>query len=155
MTIIDDLPLLGRSSRYGRLVADLVKYGFASVAALALDFVTLLFFYKIVGLNYLVAAAIGFLSGLALVYALSVRYVFGDRRRLGARHEIAGFLITGVAGLALTEGLMHFFVDYACVSVALAKIPTAGVVFVFNFTARRTLLFSAPAPAGNDASATP
>lgn len=127
-----------------RLVVDLVKYGFASAAALTLDFATLMFLYKSLGINHLVAAAIGFLAGLALVYALSVRYVFVDRRRLDARAEIAGFLVTGLAGLAITEGLMHLLVDYACVSVALAKAPTAGFVFLFNFTARRALLFSAP-----------
>jgi hypothetical protein len=36
---------------------------------------------------------------------------------------------------------MHVFVDYAAAPVALAKIPTAGLVFLFNFTARRALLF--------------
>jgi hypothetical protein len=29
----------------------------------------------------------------------------------------------------------------------LAKIPTAGIVFLFNFTVRRALLFRAPAAA--------
>lgn len=125
-----------------RLLADLVKYGFASAAALALDFSLLLLLYKGLGFNHLVAAAIGFLSGLALVYVLSVRFVFRDRRRLGARSEIAGFLFTGLAGLAITETLMHLLVDDVGLSVALAKVPTAGLVFLFNFTARRVLLFS-------------
>ena len=125
-----------------RLLADLVKYGFASAAALALDFSTLLLLHKGLGVNHLVAAGIGFLSGLALVYALSVRFIFRDRRRLGARTEIAGFLFTGLAGLAITETLMHLLVDDAGLSVALAKVPTAGLVFLFNFTARRVLLFS-------------
>lgn len=149
MTIVDALLARAPAPKARRLVSDLVKYGFASAAALALDFATLMFLYKALGVNHLVAAAAGFLSGLALVYALSVRFVFGDRRRLGARKEIVGFLVTGVAGLALTEALMHLFVDYGAVPVALAKIPTAGVVFLFNFTARRALLFSAPAQEHN------
>lgn len=144
MSVVEDF--LARApapaAKARRIVADLVKYGFASAAALALDFATLMLFYKGLGVNHLVAAAIGFLSGLALVYALSVRYVFRDRRRLGARAEIAGFLLTGLAGLALTEGLMHLFVDVAGLPVALSKVPTAGFVFLFNFTARRALLFS-------------
>lgn len=140
--IADALRARGAPAGPARLVADLVKYGFASIAALMLDFITLMALYKGLGVNYLVAAAIGFLSGLALVYTLSVRFVFRDRRRRGARAEMIGFLITGVAGLALTEALMHIFVDYACVPVALSKIPTSGVVFLFNFTARRALLFS-------------
>ncbi len=130
------------AARVRRIVGDLVKYGFASAAALALDFSVLMLLYKGLGINHLTAAAIGFLAGLALIYALSVRFVFRNRRRLGARAEIAGFLLTGLAGLTLTEGLMHLFVDNAGLPVALSKIPTAGFVFLFNFTARRALLFS-------------
>lgn len=146
-SLADALRARGAPPGPARVIADLVKYGFASVAALALDFVMLIALYKGLGVNYLVAAAGGFLSGLALVYALSVRFVFRNRRARGARAELLGFLITGVAGLALTEALMHLFVDYACMKVALAKIPTAGVVFLFNFTARRALLFSPSARA--------
>jgi putative flippase GtrA len=140
MTTVESF-LAAPALRLRRAARDLLAYGAASVAALALDFATLMFFYRVLGFDHLAAAAIGFLSGLALVYALSVRWVFTGRRRLGARAEIAGFLLTGLAGLALTEALMHVFVDYAAAPVALAKIPTAGLVFLFNFTARRALLF--------------
>ncbi len=133
-----------RAAGHEQIFADLIKYGVASAAALALDVATLMFLYKTVGLNYLVAAGIGFLAGLMLVYGLSIHYVFGDRRRLQARAEIVGFLLTGLAGLAITEALMHFFVDYACLPVAISKIPTAGFVFLFNFSLRRALIFSAP-----------
>lgn len=155
MTLAGDLLTRAQTRSVSRLVADFVKYGFASAAALALDFVTLIFLYKVLGFNYLVAAGIGFLTGLGLVYALSVRYVFVGRRRLGARAEMMGFLVTGLAGLALTEGLMHLFVDYACLPVAFAKIPTAGFVFLFNFVARRALLFSTPAGVESDGAAAP
>lgn len=143
MTLVNVVLTRAQAPFSRRLVADIVKYGFASAAAFALDFATLLFLYKGLGVNHLIAASVGFLAGLALVYALSVRFIFSDRRRLAARQEIAGFLVTGLAGLAITMGLMHVFVDSACLPVAVAKLPTAGVVFFFNFLARRTLLFSA------------
>ena len=146
MTQIADarLSLFDRLRHRGmtRLVVDLLKYGFASVIALAVDAATMLFLNKALGVDYLVAAAIGFTCGLALVYWLSVRYVFGDSRRLRASHEMLGFLLTGVIGLLLNELLMKTFVEQVGLSVGLAKIPTAGVVFLFNFTARRMLLFS-------------
>jgi putative flippase GtrA len=143
MTIVDAVLARAPARLSSRFVADVIKYGFASAAAFALDFTTLLLLYKGLGVNHLLAASIGFLAGLALVYALSVRYVFNDRRRLAARQEVVGFLATGLAGLAITAGLMHVFVDLACLPVALAKLPTAGFVFFFNFVARRALLFSA------------
>lgn len=131
-----------RYGRLGRLAVDLVKYGAASGGALALDAGTLLLLNKAFGVNYLVAAAIGFTAGLGLIYVLSVRYVFGDNRPLRPSQEAAGFVVTGLIGLLLNEVLMEAFVDHVGLSVAIAKIPTAGVVFLFNFTARRTLLFS-------------
>lgn len=136
--------LHARYGRHVRILADILKYGAASAAAFALDFAVLLCGLRL-GFDYLAAAAAGFCSGLVLVYLLSVRFVFGDRRRLRPSHEFLGFLATGLAGLALTEALMHCFVEYAGLVPALAKIPTAGFVFLFNFTARRALLFSAGA----------
>lgn len=136
-----------------RLAADLVKYGFASAAALALDYGLLMIGYKLLGVNYLLAAALGFVAGLCLVYLLSVRYVFSGRRRLRPGSELVGFLVTGLIGLLLNEALLSVLVESGYLSVALAKIPTAGCVFLFNFTARRALLFSRPAPIENNASA--
>lgn len=135
---------LDRSRRgpIGRLIVDMVKYGAASGVALALDAMTLLCLNKILGVNYLLAAAIGFLLGLLLVYALSVRYVFRDSRTLHPSHEALGFLVTGLVGLVLNEALMGFFVGEMGLGVAMAKLPTVAVVFAFNFTARRSLLFS-------------
>jgi putative flippase GtrA len=141
-----------RRERLLLLGSDLTKYGLASAAALALDYGLLLFLHTTLGLDYLVAAAIGFLSGLLLVYALSIRYVFGDRRRIQARGEFLGFFVIGLIGLALNEFLMHVFVAQLGLSVALAKIPTAGFVFASNFTARRALLFSRPARISGEAS---
>ncbi len=145
MTLLAEvrLSVLDRSrhGRLGRFVVDLVKYGLVSVGALALDAGTMLFLNKALGVNYLVAAAIGFSSGLALVYWLSIRYVFDDSRRLRPSQEMLGFLVTGLIGLLLNEILMKTFVEHVGLSVAIAKIPTAGVVFMFNFTARRMLLF--------------
>lgn len=149
----DAQPLLAtaaRNRRFFRLLADLVKYGFASAAALGLDYGLLLFFHKIVGVDYLVAAAIGFSSGLVLVYFLSVWFVFQDRRSVRPAGEFGAFFAIGVVGLLLNEGLIYLFVADFGLSAALAKIPTAGLVFLFNFTARRALLFSAPSRGAKD-----
>ncbi|MGE5387477.1 MAG: GtrA family protein [Hyphomicrobiales bacterium] len=133
---------VARYFRDAGLSADLIKYGLASAMALALDFSVLMICHQLLGFNHLAAAAAGFLSGLALIYALSVRVVFRDRRRVSAGAEVAGFLLSGLAGLVLTEALMHLFVDRMGITPPLSKIPTSALVFLFNFTARRRLLFS-------------
>jgi|SRR5271165_642539 len=125
-----------------RLFVDLLRYGAASAAALAVDVGTLLLLVSFFGVNYLVAASIGVLSGLAAVYALSVRYVYGDSRRLRPAQEAAGFFVTGLIGLILTQASMALLVGAFSVQVGVAKIPTVAVVFLFNFLSRRMLLFS-------------
>ena len=118
-----------RPSRLLRFVRDMIRYAAASVFALALDYGVLMLLTKRFGVGYLEAAAAGFLSGLALIYLLGVRV------------EMAGFLITGVVGLMLTEALMHLFVGRFGLSLSLGKAATAGFVFMFNFVSRRSLLF--------------
>jgi putative flippase GtrA len=150
MTTIERLPsekndrqnTLSRFVDNAGLGSDLVKYGLASALALALDFAVLMISNQLLGFNHLAAAAAGFLSGLALIYLLSVRVVFRDRRGVSAGAEVAGFLLSGLAGLALTEALMHLFVDRLGIAPPLSKIPTSALVFLFNFIARRRLLFS-------------
>ena len=82
------------------------------------------------------------MSGLAAVYALSVRYVYSDSRRLRPAQEAAGFFVTGLIGLILTQASMALLVGAFSLQVGVAKIPTVAVVFLFNFLSRRMLLFS-------------
>ncbi len=122
---------------------ELGLYGLASAAALAVDWSLLLVLHG-AGLNYLVATAIGFSAGIAVTYGLSVSVVFRHRPIADRKREFAGFLGVGLAGLVLTQLLMAFWVERLAMAPGLAKIPTAGLVFVFNFTVRRALLFRAP-----------
>ena len=128
-----------------RLLVDLLRYGVASVASLAVDAATLLLLASFLGVNYLVAASLGFLCGLAAVYVLSVLYVYEDRRRLRPAQEAAGFLVTGLIGLILTQASMALLVGACDLPIVAAKIPTVAVVFLFNFLSRRILLFSGAA----------
>ncbi len=122
---------------------ELGLYGLASAAALAVDWGLLLVLHG-AGVNYLVATAIGFSAGIAVTYFLSISVVFRHRPIADRKREFAGFLGVGIAGLVLTQLLMALWVERLAMAPGLAKIPTAGLVFVFNFTVRRALLFRAP-----------
>jgi putative flippase GtrA len=123
---------------------ELGLYGLASAAALAVDW-GLLIVLTDIGIGYLAASAVGFSAGIAITYLLSISMVFRHRTVVDRRREFIGFLGVGVAGLVLTQLLMTLWVERLGLTPGLAKIPTAGLVFVFNFTVRRALLFSAPA----------
>jgi putative flippase GtrA len=122
---------------------ELVLYGLASALALGLDWGMLLGLTSL-GVNYLVASATGFTSGIAITYLLSISVVFRHRPVADRKRELIGFIGVGFAGLVLTQGLMALWVEALHMTPGLAKIPTAGIVFLFNFTVRRALLFKAP-----------
>jgi putative flippase GtrA len=129
------------SSKLYVYAKDFIGYGLCSAAALALD-CGLLFGLTQAGVNYLPAAAIGFFSGMLLAYYLSIRFVYADRRGSSAKWEAIGFFAIGFAGLLLNQLLLFALIDGLQLSLGFAKGLTAIGVFLFNFTARRSMLFS-------------
>lgn len=124
-----------------------VLYGGVSVAALAVDYGLLIFLTETVGLFYLVSATISFLVGMLLVYVSSVGFIFGERRLDNRSLELTSFALIGVAGLVLNGLLLWAITTGTPLGYQLAKLPTAGLVFLFNYIARRNLLFTAGRPA--------
>jgi putative flippase GtrA len=125
-----------------QFLVDAIGYGAASAVALAVDYGSLVALVRIFGVHYLVAASIAFSLGLIVAYTLSTAFVFKGRARYGAGVEFLGFLVTGLLGLALNQLLLWAFVGLLGLPVELAKAPTAGFVFCFNFLTRRMFLFS-------------
>ncbi len=119
-----------------------VLYGAISVAALAVDYGLLIFLTEYVGIYYLVSASISFLAGMFLVYVASISYIFDERRLSSRSVELTGFVAIGLAGLLLNGLLLWAITTGTPLSYQLAKLPTAGIVFLFNYVARRNLLFS-------------
>ncbi len=140
----DPAPPLAVTPRLPVFFKDLIGYGLCSAAALILD-CGLLFGLTYVGVNYLPAAAIGFFSGMVLAYILSVRFVYAGRRGTNKKWEAIGFFAIGLAGLLLNQILLYGLVDGLQLSLAFAKALTAIGVFLFNFAARRSMLFSSEA----------
>jgi len=145
----ENLGLFAESTRLSspirQFAADFAGYGVSSAAALSLDFGILILLTRLFNFNYLIAAAVGFLSGLGLIYALCVGLIFRKRRRLSSSGELAGFAATGCAGLLINQLLLYLLVDVGELQVEAAKILTAGAVFLFNFLSRRRLIFEADA----------
>lgn len=118
------------------------RYLAASALALAFDFGTYVGLIRLAGVHYLVAAPIGFALGLATIYLLSIRWVFKERRLADQRAEFALFALIGLAGMALNQIIIWASVELVAVSPEIAKIMSAGMVFCFNFIARKILLFT-------------
>lgn len=119
-----------------------VRYFAASAIALAVDFGVYSGLIRLAGVAYLVAAPIGFALGLAVIYTLSIRWVFGHRRLKDGRAEFTLFALLGLTGMALNQLIVYSGVELLSLSYELAKIVSAGTVFCFNFVSRKLLLFT-------------
>jgi len=119
-----------------------LRYVAAGLVALAVDFGTYIALIRLADVNYLVAAPAGFALGLATIYLFSVRWIFAHRRIADARLEFLVFALIGLAGMALNQLVIYGCVEWLALSYEWAKIVSAGVVFCFNFGARKMLLFT-------------
>jgi putative flippase GtrA len=135
------VPRPGADSLRG-LVSEGTRYLSASAAALAIDFGLYLGLIRYAEMNYLVAAPIAFLLGLATIYVLSVHWVFINRRLADARMEFMIFASIGIAGLLLNQAVLYAAVEIFSQSYETAKLVSAGIVFCFNFVLRKLFLFT-------------
>jgi putative flippase GtrA len=138
------------SSYFSRIAAgsrrrlnELLGYFTSSLAALLLDFGLLVLLVEVAGFHYLIASAVGFCSGALLLYGLSIRYIFTERRWRGNQAtELSVFMLVGIIGLALTQLGLYTGVEILALPYPVAKMFSVAGVFWFNFLARRRLLFS-------------
>lgn len=127
----------------GRLFFSFCKYLVAGGAGFLVDFSALYICRDILGFHYLLAAAIGFILGLVFVYIASNRWVFETRKLEHRRFiEFSIFALIGVIGLGLTMLFMWVFVDLVSLHYLVAKVFTTGLVLIWNFGARRFILYS-------------
>jgi putative flippase GtrA len=127
--------------RADSLPVQLFRYAIVGGLAFAVDFGSLWAFTEILGLHYLVSAALAFLLGLTTNYLLSLAWVFSHRTLANRYAEFLVFAVIGVVGLGLNEVLMWLLTDGAGVHYLGSKAVSTAVVFLWNFLARRFALF--------------
>lgn len=123
-------------------LARLMRYGFASVAALAVDmgsFLLLLSFQLLAA----PASAIGYSAGIFTHWLLSSRTVFTDSvatRGPQRTRQKALFVGSALVGLALTTAIVAAG-DLAGIDPRLAKMAAIGVSFTATWLLRSRLVF--------------
>jgi putative flippase GtrA len=125
-------------------VVEAFGYGAVSICALAVDMGILWILVHFFSWGYLAAATASFLGGAGLVYLLSVKFVFKERRLIDRRTEFASFVAIGTFGIAVNAGVMSVAVRYFGLHYIIAKCVAAGFTFTCNFVARRQILFIRP-----------
>jgi putative flippase GtrA len=121
---------------------EVFKYVVAGGIAFLIDFAVLYFCTDVLGIHYLLSNMLGFLSGLAITYTLNTQWVFSYRRYdKRAWLELFIFNLIVVAGLAINQGMMAVLVGAWGMYYLYAKIVTSFFVMLFNYFAKKFILF--------------
>lgn len=130
--------LLGTTGSLGNQFA---RYVVVGGVAFVIDFGSLYALTEFAGLHYLTSAAVAFLAGLVTNYWLSRIWVFDRRTTQNATLEFVVFAVIGVIGLGLNEAIIWFAAEKLGLYYMIAKAISSGLVLVWNFGARKFLLF--------------
>ena len=118
-----------------------IRYVVTGVGALGVDVGTLYGLTRFAGVHYLVSAAAAFTLGLLVNYVVSSAWVFGHRVVQNRLLEFGIFAGIGLVGLGFNELGLWLLTSVLGIYYLWAKVATAGVVFIWNFGARKLALF--------------
>jgi len=119
----------------------LFRYTFVGGIAFIGDFGSLFIMTEYAKIYYLTSAAIAFIIGLTINYTLSVKWVFSKNKFKSRLMEFSLFSLIGVVGLGFNESIMWLLTEKAGLYYMTSKICTTGVVYLWNFFARKHLVF--------------
>jgi putative flippase GtrA len=102
-----------------------------------------LMFVHLMDLNWVAGNIAGFVAGTSINYVLSLRFVFESKNLLRRETEIVLAFIVSAVGVALETILIHLGHEVANINLVVSKLAAAGVVFFWNYGARRFLIFGA------------
>lgn len=130
----------GRARHFAR---GLARYFLVGGFAAAIDIGLFLLFAQYLGLPYLRVAAASFVVATLANYWLGIRFVFVSGQRFRRRWELALVFAVSLAGLAFNALILWLCVEALHFGLLAAKLTATGVVFFWNFLARRILIFGA------------
>jgi putative flippase GtrA len=123
------------------VVVQFFRYGFVGGIAFLCDFSTLWWVTSRLGLHYLLSAVLGFSVGLTVNYWLSVRWVFEKRKFSSTSMQFGLFALTGIVGVAINELAMWLLTDGVGWHYLGSKLAATVVVYLWNFSSRKLLIF--------------
>jgi len=124
------------------IYVQLFRHVFSGVIAFSLDVSVLYSLTEYTHIHYLTSAILGFCAGLIVTYLLSTTWVFNERRTANKALEFSVFVFISIVGLGFTWFFMWFFTSVLLFYYIVSKITTTVIVFVWNFVARRAILFT-------------
>ena len=135
------------------LLIQFVRYFFVGGFAFIIDFGLLYILTEYAGLHYLLSATLSFIAGLVVRfgmvsrlglnvnYIISCIWVFNNSKFRNRIVEFLFFAAIGVVGLGFNDLLIWLFTDCIGTHYMFSKIVAAAMVYLWNFFARKYLVF--------------
>lgn len=118
------------------------RYAFVGGLATCADWGAIYLLTEKGGVHYLLSGTVAFVAGLTVNFLLSKKFVFSaEKNKHSSQTEFFAYGAIGVIGLFLTEGIMYFLTDKLGWYFMIPKIIATAVVFVWNFAARKIVLY--------------
>jgi putative flippase GtrA len=129
------------------LRTEFFRYLVSGSIAFLCDFSTLVFCTEVLGVHYLYSNIAGYAVGLIVSYTINIKWVF-DHRRFDDRQawEFVYFTIIVLVGLGISELVIWLATESIELPYTWSKVVSAFFVFLFNFGAKKWLLFSPTRP---------
>jgi putative flippase GtrA len=124
----------------------IARYFLVGGAAALVDIGLFMLFAGYFAMPYLRVAAGSFIVATLVNYLLSVRFVFVSGQRFGKRWEIALVYLVSAIGLGINQAILAVAVEVAATGLLAAKLTATGIVFFWNYFARRLLIFGTGKP---------
>ena len=109
--------------------------GFAAVVNIG----SLYLFKEMLNIHYLIANIFGFILGLTVNYILSKAIIFNSEKDMNKILEFLIYATIGVIGLGLDTIFLWIGTSIIGIYYMLTKIISTGLVFIWNFIARKML----------------
>jgi len=137
---IDELiqKILGRKINKGFL--QYFRYLMCGAVATITDISILFILTHVLRINYLIAAACAFLTGIIVNYSLNTILVFKSSGEI--KKEFPIFAIIGIGGLIWTEVILWILVDKFNIYIMFAKMVSIVLVLQWNFFMRKKFVFA-------------
>ena len=119
-------------------IHEIIRFLAVGGGCFLLDYGLLFVLTEYGGIPYLISSGISFTVSLVVNYVLCVSFVFRTDRQ--SARQTALFVLTSVAGLAVNQLCMWFFVEQAGLYYMVAKIGAAAIVTLWNYVTKRLVL---------------
>ncbi len=118
------------------------RYGFVGGIATLADWGVLFVLTEWVFHHYLISSILAFVAGLGVNFVLSKKFVFSsEKNKHSPSTEFAVYGIIGAIGLLMTVGIMSVLTEKLKWYYMISKIISTVIVFVWNFAARKIVLY--------------